>query len=225
MPTEDLQDVAKNLALPGNVTLDNDWYHHNMRLDPVKWYGLISYGILVVVTVQILLYTYKAELITFKQNLIGSCKAGAVAPTVTENDVFMTPRLSKEEVKVETKFLEKKSMIVTNSQALILICMGIAFTVPMSVVRKLSREHLDTINYGSGKAWVYLNRIAVPTSYQFLFPLFIIASNAKMRTFIIRGIRELELSDQWQGLKTKIRNTYRRKVAPSEMYLTQVQRM
>lgn len=205
MPTEDLQRVVKKLALPRNRSLDSTWYLHNMRLDPVKWYGGVSYILMIIVTVHILLYTYKTELIKLKQEMVKVCKARAVVPTTGENAINVNPASERRETKSEIMFLEKKSMIVSNGQTLILICMGFAFTVPMMIVRKISREQLGTINYGAGKAWVYMNRIAVPTSYQFLFPLLIIISNVKMRSCLLRGIKELGLHDKWKQFKGRIR--------------------
>lgn len=61
----------------------------------------------------------------------------------------------------------------------------------MVVLRRISREDLDYINFGSGRAWVYVSKIAIPLSYQFLFPLFIIASNRRMRTSLARDFKEL----------------------------------
>jgi len=208
LPTEDLQTVMKNLALPRNRTLDSTWYLHNMRLDPVKWYGGSSYILMIIVTVQILLYTYKAELIKVKQELVQVCKANVVAPAPIENDANVNLALERRETKSEIKFMEKKSMIVSNGQTLILICMGFTFTVPMMVVRKISREQLGTINFGTGKAWVYINRIAVPTSYQLLFPLLIIVSNVKMRKCLLRCIKEFGLYERWMLVTSRIRSIF-----------------
>ena len=78
--TVDLDTVAKRFGIFGNVTLSPNWYPRSMYLDPIKWYCTVSYGVLTIVTIQIILYSNRDCLITWRQKLINIFKQNAIAP-------------------------------------------------------------------------------------------------------------------------------------------------
>lgn len=209
MPTEDLEEVAKELGLPRNVTLDSNWYLRNMKLDPLRWYLVISYGVLVIVILHTLLYTHKAELMAIKQEVVKRILAKLVTPNTIGIEGNVSLPLPANETNTEGKFWEKKSTIVSAGQILILILMGMTFLVPMGVVRRITREHIGAINYGSGRIWVYITRIAIPMSHQLLFPLFILVSSSKMSSSLIRDIKEMEVYQNLQEVKIRIVGYFR----------------
>ena len=215
MPNEDLQEVAKDLGLPRNVTLDPSWYLRNMKLDPLRWYVYISYGVLVAVTLHTFLYTHKAELITMKQEVLKVLQAKLVTPAPIVFDGNPSLGVPAHETKAERKFWEKKSTIVSAGPILILICMGFAFLVPMGIVRRITRDDINAINTWTGRVWIYISRVAVPMSHQFMFPLFILVSNSKMRSSLMRDIKELELFVSLVELKTRLMSYFRRDDAQS----------
>ena len=214
-PSEDIEEMAKSLGLPGNVTLDPNWFQRSMLMDPLKWYFLVSYGVLIIVTLQILTYSNWDKLIVIKQKLGGIIKAGPVLPPAADNDNTMSTKYANDERKDEGKFWERKTKIIGTGQSLILIGIGFTFLVPMAVVRRMSREHIEAINNGIGRFWIYVSKISIPLSYQLLFPLFIIAGNANMRASLIRGIRESELAGQLTHLSNQVKVLLRLKTSPT----------
>ena len=67
-PSEDIEEMVKSLGLPGNVTLDPNWFQRSMQMDPLKWYFLVSYGVLIIVTLQILTYSNWDKLTIIRQS-------------------------------------------------------------------------------------------------------------------------------------------------------------
>ena len=192
LPTEDLEEIAKELALPKNVTLDPSWYLQNMRNDPLKWNFVVSYGVLVIVTLHIIIYSRGEQLSALKQKLTRVFRTETVSPIPPGDEANVGQAKEGKEAKEESKFWGDKSMIVSAGQTLILVSIGLAFTVPIAIVRRISREDLDAINNGAGRMWIYISKISAPFSYQFLYPVFIILGNAKMRSSLARVIRESE---------------------------------
>ena len=206
MPSEDLVEVAKDLGLPRNTTLDSNWYLRGMKQDPLRWYLMVSYGVLITVTLHSLFYTHKADLKAFKEEVVRSIQSKVVMPTTTSMDVSSSSSLEMPtcEINTDGKFWEKKSTIVTAGQILVLICMGLTMLIPMSIVRKITMAHFDAINHGAGRNWVYISRVAVPMSHQFLFPLFILINNSRMRSGLVRNIKELQLFNTLEEVKIRI---------------------
>ena len=88
------------------------------------------------------------------------------------------------------KVIKSKSLILGAGQTLIVTGISFALFVPLAAVRYISRHNLEAINTGNGRAWVYISRVAFPTIYQLVFPLFIILKNVKMRQSLFRNFKD-----------------------------------
>jgi hypothetical protein len=155
-----------------------------------------------VLTLQIYCYSKQEELLKLKQRF---CKIFLNSVSPFENNNSPEGKLTKTDSEEDNKFWENKSLIFGAGQSLIVILFCMSFSIPLAIVRSISRSDLNAINAGNGRTWVYISKITFPTSYQFLFPLFVIVGNAKMITSLKRDFKESSL---WIKL-TSIGNKFR----------------
>ena len=171
------------LGFTGNATLPPGWFESNMRYDPVKLFSLMSYTIIALSSLNIFFYTNMGKLPKLKNKWLSM-----FSNNVTSTQVTAPP---EDEKATDTEKIKKsKSLILGAGQTLIVTGITFALFVPLAAVRYISRHNLEAINSGNGRAWVYISRVAFPTIYQLVFPLFIILKNVKMRQSLFRNFKE-----------------------------------
>ena len=75
-------EIARKMGLFGNASLGPDWYSKSMHLDPIKWYSIMSYGVLTIVSIQIILYSKKDYFTFWRQKIVSIFKQNVVQPQI-----------------------------------------------------------------------------------------------------------------------------------------------
>ena len=87
-------------------------------------------------------------------------------------------------------FQETKNMIIGAGGTLTAISMIVFFMVPSFVAKMYLGQNPDGINFGGGRAWTYIGRIAMPVLAFIILPCVIIVNNTKMRKVLMRKLKD-----------------------------------
>ena len=90
-------------------------------------------------------------------------------------------------------FQETKNIIIGAGGTLVAITTIVLFLIPSFMAKVYLMQNPDGINFGSGRAWAYIGRIAVPSLSFVILPSVIIINNPKMRTVLKRKLKDLLL--------------------------------
>ena len=197
--------MIRQFGYLGNVTFSSDWFAKSMQSDPVKLFSTTSYFIMIILTMQTVFYSKLEKIQKLKNKFRNCCSfSGAI---ITGNET--NPNLPN------VKMLESKDLIFGAGQSLIIVLISIAFFVPVAIVRRIARDDYEGvngvndfkgINSKNGKFWFYVSRVTLPTCYQFVFPLFLIANNSRMRKSLWRDLKESSVWIKTANLINKFRN-------------------
>jgi hypothetical protein len=90
-----------------------------------------------------------------------------------------------------SKFFEKKSLLIGAGQITLFALLTIAFLLPYYIVRRVAKQNVLLLNSGTGRIWVFLSQISLRFFYLNFFPAMVILSNSKMKRTIWRAIKNV----------------------------------
>jgi hypothetical protein len=176
-PRDIEEEVWLQLGFKGNVSLPQKWSQNNMTSDPIKRLTVALYFVLVILSL-IMFYSKKKKIIRWKRRLRNLIWPNNVSPTISD-----------EPTSLSEKFTEKKSMIFGAGQMVLVIFLGMLFVFPITFARASARNSYEEINR-SGRVWIYLSKVSMPSFYYLVFPCFIILSNNQLRESLLRNFQE-----------------------------------
>ena len=91
-------------------------------------------------------------------------------------------------------FQETKNIILGVGRTLVAITTIVVLLIPSHISRRYFEKKLYEINFGAGRAWIYIGRITMPFLSFVILPCIVIANNPKMRKALMRKLRDIILS-------------------------------
>lgn len=153
-------------------------YRRMIAKDPVNVLTQFAFIMLIIICIQIWVYSKKHYLINIWKYLTRIGSPNQVSNIASNN--------SKEDT---------KNVILGASGTLALTVLIILIYIPASISRYIAHIDPDRINSGSGRLWNYTSRFSIPIIHYCILPIITIGSNSKMRKTLMR-----EFKDFIQGL-------------------------
>jgi len=153
-------------------------YRRMIAKDPVNVLTQFAFIMLIIICIQIWVYSKKHYLINTWKYLTRIGSPNQVSNIASNN--------SKEDT---------KNVILGASGTLALTVLIILIYIPASISRYIAHIDPDRINSGSGRLWNYTSRFSIPIIHYCILPIITIGSNSKMRKTLMR-----EFKDFIQGL-------------------------
>jgi hypothetical protein len=88
-------------------------------------------------------------------------------------------------------FQETKNIILGVGRTLVAITTIVVLLIPSHISRRYFEKNLYEINFGAGRAWIYIGRITMPVLSFVILPCIVIVNNPKMRKALMRKLRDI----------------------------------